>query len=53
MVTIQEIMPYIIGALCGSCVTCLLFAVEYGKLGKQVDELEKKYGSEEAAEDGV
>lgn len=53
MVTIQEILPYVIGALCGSSVTCLLFAVGYGKLGKQVEELEKEYGSEEAAEDGV
>ena len=48
MVTIQEIMPYVIGALGGFSITCLFFAVEYGKLGKKVEELEKKYGSEEA-----
>lgn len=53
MVTIQEILPYVIGALCGSSVTCLLFAHGYGKLAKDVEELEKKYANEEVVEDGV
>ena len=47
MVTIQEILPYVIGALCGSSVTCLLFARGYGKLAKGIEEAEAKEATED------
>lgn len=53
MVTIQEILHYVIGALCGASITCLLFAHGYGKLAKEIEELEKEYENEEVVEDGV